>query len=238
MAKKPYKTLPLHFVSQDFLNNYAKYGYNLACRMHNHHSLYKNDKYENICEMLVNELENNPSILDNLCSIEAGSHMIYDRHGVPMAKGIHFDYIYANMNAEHYNIRKAAEHLLKNPAVIMNARKNMFSDGVWDNAISNIKETKKLPSASSTAEAIQEIPHYNGGGSCLEFIWAASKEEMSLILEKAISYRTNNPNSEFYRAIFDLDLLGLRKCGAALSDNFYESSSDLCDEDGDSPSMD
>jgi hypothetical protein len=124
-----------------------------------------------------------------------------DEELVPV--GLHFSYLDGRMHDGVYDLKKAAACLLKNKQV---------------------RFTKSLKMAD---EAIEEVPHYNqsrGCSTCLTpFIFTPTHKQMQEMSDKAKSYPTAYFCTQLRRAIFDLDMLGLRKAGAAKHTDFWQS---------------
>jgi len=127
-------------------------------------------------------------------------HMMEDSAGKKLPVGMHFDYIDANMNNKSYDLEKAVEILNKNPNI----------DFLYDQY--------------KPDDPIQAIPHYNvseGSSRYLGFWWAPTVKEYRRLWKKCLSIGGNYPSTNRYRAVFELDLLGLRKGKAAKFKSFY-----------------
>jgi len=126
------------------------------------------------------------------------SHMMEDATGKKLPVGIFMDYIAAGMHNINYDLDRAAEILKKNPNIEFVYRES-------DNPV-------------------RPIPYYNvseGRTQCLEFWWAPTVKEYRRMWKKCLSLGGTYPSTNRERAIFELDLLGLRKGKAAKFKSFY-----------------
>jgi hypothetical protein len=140
---------------------------------------------------------------DRVLTLEYSSHMVFDRNGLVLPTAIHFDYISAGMSNARYDIPQAAAHLSKNARV-------HFLDGRGEEGSCEILS----------------IESYNAtrfSNRYLHFRFQPTVEEQRQLWAKQLSYGTSYPSTEAHRAVFDLDLLGLRAAGIAYYEDFHES---------------
>lgn len=108
--------------------------------------------------------------------------------------GVRFDYISAYIHNACYDLKKALH--------ILSKRKDIQ---IW-------------------TRGIEEIPYYNRDEHrthCLEFTWSPGTETYRKLKKRQ---GENGSSSEFFKAVFDMDVLGLRS--AALFKNFWKSKED------------
>ena len=148
------------------------------------------------------DLNKDASRVDDIVYFEYSSHMIFDRGKNVLPAAIRFEYIGGNMDNGHYDLDKVKAILKKNKNI-------KFSYDRWD------KENE-----------IQDVPYYNnesGYRKTIDFLWQPTIKEYQTMWDKCIAEGTEYPSTLMHKAIFDLDLLKLRKGGAALFDDFYKS---------------
>jgi hypothetical protein len=140
---------------------------------------------------------------EDIVFIEGSSHMVFDVERKPLPCAILFDYISAHMDNSRYDLPKAL--------AILKARDDIRfeAESSWDKA----GEVSRIPSYNADKDR----------NACLKFVWMPSVEDYRRMWAKCAEYETKYPSTERYRAVFDLDLLGLRAGGAALCNDFYAS---------------
>jgi hypothetical protein len=160
--------------------------------------------------------------VDLVLRIEHSSHMVFSRKGEVLPVAVHFDYISAGMHDGKYDLVRALEILKDNPRVRFLDRYEREAEG-----------------------KVLSIPSYNSEEfktESLDFWFEPTQEEQRLMWEKQQGYGAR-ASLEDYRAIFDLDLLGLRAGGAAYYQDFdasretdyvYQDSVAHADEDDES----
>lgn len=149
---------------------------------------------------------------DHLIAVfDYSSDTVTTHDGKALAMLCQGEYISGHFDNAHYDLDKAAAHLFQRHDVVMLDESNRRSRG--GNGL-----------ATTAQSCIQRIPSYNaerGKTESLLFRWAPTQEEWN-----RIQARTNGAkgflSSEIWKAVFDLDILGLRACGAALFDDFYQ----------------
>jgi hypothetical protein len=137
----------------------------------------------------------------NLVFVDASNHMTYDIEGEPLPTAVLFTYIEAHMDNGHYDLEKAL--------AILKARDDIrfVGDNRW-----------------TPADQVANIPGYNaepGRDRCIGFVWMPKVEDYRRMLAKCAKYKDAWTSMNRYRAVFDLDILGLRAGGAAKLDDFY-----------------
>lgn len=152
--------------------------------------------FSELCHDSFDVLDADPSALERLVEVSFESHMIFDLSGnpFPVAKGI--DYISSNINDENYDLNKAVKEFKKRGDIT-------FDD-------------------SDTP--IQRIPYYNASRSRSSFIpcvWSPSRETYTKVWNECKKMGGKYPSVNFWPAVFNIDALGLRACGAAKFDSFY-----------------
>ncbi len=114
------------------------------------------------------------------------------------------------------------------------ARHCDYSPGYFDNAHYDLtKAMAHLEKLDCVKDLTRErIPSYNAGGGRNETLSFRFTPDVDMY-RAAIKRGQEIPGRsiEFFQAIFDLDLLGLRECGAALHDEFYPGLPTECPDD-------
>lgn len=169
--------------------------------------------YKDLSRMTIDKpfdaLKDGASI-DNIVQISFGDDgMLYDRKGNVLPVAIVCNYM-TNMHTDNarYDLKKAVDILWDNPAIV-------FFDGGRQADIIEDKD-----------DAILRIEYYNlspKSNRHLQFLWRPTASEYRGLWAMQLSYGENYPSTSKGRAMFDLDILGLRKGGAALYDDFYSS---------------
>lgn len=132
--------------------------------------------------------------VSNVVKVDYGSHLIHKLDGTLLPVAIHFDYIQARMHSGVYDLDKAYAVLKANPQV---------------------HELKG-----------EDIPYYNavaGKTKSLRFRFEPTCEQMNQIYAASSALNPRYPSTSFHAAVFDLDMLGLRKAGATECATFYDS---------------
>jgi hypothetical protein len=143
--------------------------------------------------------------------IRGDGDMMFDLDDNPLPIAIYFDYIMAHMDNTNYDLEKAVEILKKNPQV------RFIKQDRWCDTI------------------IEPIPSYNASeerNQCITFVFSPTSEQAKAMWN--IQKRHKYPGTERFRAVFELDLLGLRSGGAAKFKTFlgeYGEGSDQSDKD-------
>lgn len=161
-------------------------------------------------------LVNGEVTANDLAYFCGGAGVVFDADLNPLPVGIYMDYIEARLNNQMYDLQKAAQ--------ILRAR----SDIQFFNDRGEIEDPSK-------ESVICDIPYYNrerDRNRCMYVLWTPSPEDMKAIWQKCQQIRPpkklrkgelidSYPFVEKLKAIFDLDLLGLRAGGAVLCKDFY-----------------
>jgi hypothetical protein len=154
---------------------------------------------------------------DCLVKVDTGSHMLFDRYGAALPVGINFDYIsHGGITEGRYDLKKLAAHLLSRDDVQIFPRKEGWRTDQCD------KEGR----ATQVDQCITNIPYYNserGASQTIYFRWAPTKEVYQRMWAHCLKKKKQYPSTYMHQAIFELDLLGVRACGAALFDDYHKS---------------
>lgn len=149
---------------------------------------------------------------NNIVRVDFSSHMVFDLEGESLPVAVHCDYISAYIHDGTYRLEKA-EAILKN-----DPRVRFIEEGS--------RYSRKTSSAGSEKSFIQAVPYYNARVGCsnyLPFWFMPTAEDAKRLWAQQKSYGTRYPSTEAHRAMFDLDILGLRAGGAAKYDDFHKS---------------
>lgn len=128
--------------------------------------------------------------------LDHSSHMMFDVEGVPYPVMHYFDYIVAQMNNGYYDIDLAAKILGDRPDILLHGGDN----------------------------PVQDVPYYNSSDECSRYVsgsWFPSREDYIRVWDYCVSFEASYPSTMIHKAIFDLDIWGLRAGGAARKDTFY-----------------
>lgn len=143
---------------------------------------------------------------DLVVRIDHSGYMLFDRHGNVLPTAMYFNYMCGQMGEDTYDLDLAVEILSK------------------DLRIATVDPSTRRGDICETKLRYYDIPYYNsepGRTKTLSFTFSPTKEDMVVLWEKAKSLSTKYPSTEFHRAVFELDMLGLRAAGAAKHDSFY-----------------
>jgi hypothetical protein len=133
------------------------------------------------------------------------------------------EYTSGQFDNAHYDLTKAATHLLTRPDI------RLYVDRRY--GVGNVQL------ASTPAQAIHQIPGYNserGRDQHLLFRWMPSQEDWDKVCgQRAKAPKTPKTlfSSDIWQAVFELDILGLRACGAAHFTDYFESKPTGGDDD-------
>lgn len=186
----------LCLVQKNFLQLAARHGFSNACE------LLGKDTYYSI-EKPFTALTEGSADVEQLILVERSSHQLFDRYGNILPVAQFFDYIHAGMHNGRYDLKKALEILRKNDRV---------------HGVSSRGKDAELQ--------ILEVEYYNREKFCSHYLcfwFEPTPEEQKQLWAKQLTYGGDYPSTEFHRAVFDLDILGLRAGGAAYYDEFYQS---------------
>ena len=136
----------------------------------------------------------------NLVFNEWASHLLFDcdRKLIPCAR--FFSSLNGRVHNDAYDLEKLIAVLKDNPQVVPLSTK-VYGEPVNAESLS----IQMIPSCNQEGEGEYQV----------SFRFLPTDEQMAQIWEQMQSYKTEYPSTEFYRAMFDLDVLGLRKGGAA-----------------------
>ena len=138
---------------------------------------------------------------DLVVFVDWGNFELLTRDGLPLPWVRHFDYIDARMYNGVYNLETAVAILSQRGDIIL--ARDRYSKGF-----------------------IHPIPGYNATSTqthSLSFTWAPNVEDYRALVTRCHEIGGPYPSTNWRRAVFDLDLLGLRAGGAAKYDEFYAS---------------
>lgn len=213
---KPYSTLQLHVFDPKLIEAYRTEGWNLPYRDKEAQKQREGWMVEDPFKALVEE--GRP--LEHVVRWAHESHMIFGLSGEPLPVARRLNYIDFRVSERTYDLRKMAEVLL--------ARKDVI---VWKDPSNDYREPEV---AKTPQEAITSIPHYNasrGRALTIYFKWMPSVADYRTVWKQCLTYKSKYPSTEFHRAMFDTDILGLRAAGATLCKEFH---GDVPYEGGDS----
>ncbi len=192
----------LVLVPDGFLEHARLHGYVDACEKFQQH-------FAGSAEGAYEQFLSGKASVENLVILEHSSHMLFDRNGEVLPTALFFDYMNGNLRNGSYDLKKAMEILRKDPRVTpVTERRSYRGD-----------------SAEEGTWRVQEVPYYNVSKGCsqhLSFVFAPTAEDMTSLWAQMKSYKTQYPSTERHRAIFDLDMLGLRAGGAAKYKSYHE----------------
>lgn len=142
---------------------------------------------------------------DDLVQMRHYSHTFHAMDGTALAQPLHFDYMSGRFSDGVYDLEKALEVLRQHPRV-------------------RPAQAERRSMPNPTELSILHVPYYNrspGQSRHVSFVFMPTQAE----LDQMVAHRKEAWDSKDARfeAIFELDLLGLRKSGAAHCANYYES---------------
>ncbi len=163
-----------------------------------------------------------PALLDDLVISDYSSHMLFDRQGEVLPTALYFDYMNGHIRNGAYHLDKVIDILRNDPRVTAIEERRRQNTDVLD------KKNWKP----------QDVPYYNVSKGCsshVAFRFAPTLDDMRRLWAQMKSYGSKYPSTENYRAVFDLDLLGLRAGGAAKYPDFHgdDAYASSCDDDND-----
>jgi len=121
-------------------------------------------------------------------------------------------------------------------ALAVNYISGRMRDGVYDleRALAILRRRDDIAFFDERGRAVapdkarvQSVPGYNsdvGCRACLNFRWMPSEAEWAVAWARCQSYGGTYPSTRFHQAVFDEDLLGLRRGGAARLPEFHSES--------------
>ncbi len=153
---------------------------------------------------------------NDLVQVRHYSHTFHAMDGTALAQPLHFDYMSGRFSDGVYDLDKALEVLRQHPRV-------------------RPAEAERRSMPKPTELNILQVPYYNrspGQSRHISFVFTPTQAE----LDQMVSHckKAWDSNDARFEAIFELDLLGLRKAGAAHCANYYESK-DFEPQDDDEP---
>lgn len=190
----PAKHPKLSLVTPEFISAAAHSSYDDAMQL-------LHDDKQGLRDRVFDAFEQGKASVDQLVHIEWGSHLLFDRHGDPLPVVQHLSYLRGMFDNTRYDLDKALKVLRAHPRVSARSR------------------------GKQVELAIQAIPYYNADGGRthqLEFAWTPTATEMKQLLEENKRLNPKYPGAELPHALFTLDLLGLRKAGAAKYEDYWQ----------------
>lgn len=188
------KEVGLYLVKAEFLEMAQKEGYVTAA-----------EHYAPISKM-YDEFAQSEVSPDLVVRIDRGSYTLFDLSGDVLPTAMHFDYTRGQMDEATYDLGVAVEVLRRDPR------------------ITPIDPDNYRGQVCTKALQYYDIPYYNselGRAKTLPFLFSPTKEDMLKLWEKAETYKGHHPSNELHRAVFDLDMLGLRAAGAVKVTSIY-----------------
>ena len=142
-------------------------------------------------------------------------HMLFDYNDKPLPVGVEFDYMSHGMITNgRYDLERLAKHLLSRSDCKIYKRNDRRSD------------VEAATYATTVKDAIVDVPYYNVSNGCsrtIYFVWQPSAADYTRMWERCLISNKRYPSTDMHKAIFELDLLGVRAAGAALFDDYYKS---------------
>lgn len=172
-------------------------------------------------------LVEDPSRVEKLMRLDHGSHMVFDWADKVLPVPIWFSYMDGMISEDRYDLTKTAELLLARDDVHIFPKQDGWRD-----------DPDREGKATKVEQCIIPIPGYNserGRRNTIYFIFRPSVEEYRRMWEQCLAYKTKYPSTERHRAVYDLDLLGLKAGGACMTKNYWDSNRPDTDtsDDGD-----
>jgi hypothetical protein len=136
--------------------------------------------------------------LDCLVAPNYSAELLFDRKGEILPTAIYFGYLNGNFNNGAYHLKKA---------------------------LATLKSDSRVAPVPGKDLAVSEIPYYNAERNYdkqIEFVFQPTREDMRAIWDYCTKTFKEYPSTHRHEAIFDLDLLNLRKSGAALHEKYYQ----------------
>lgn len=171
-------------------------------------------KIETLSKNFFNVFAKGMATLDDLVIMDISKYELFDRHGEHLPLGQRFNYSRGGFDNRHYDIERAAEHLLKRQDIVIKPNTRQRLKG-WDDNQGDLEK------AVTVAESLSEI-NYNSNELYIDFMWRPSVEDYRKV-------KNGNPSWDIPRAVFEYDILGLRAAGIALYKDYF-SINDFCIE--------
>jgi hypothetical protein len=126
------------------------------------------------------------------------NHMLFDIDGRPLPIALRYDYM-DGIRDGYYDIERMVEFLRPHRQI--------------------------YPMREDDWIEVLNVPYYNVSEGCskyCQFIFSPTQEQMIAIWEEAKRIGGNYPSTRLREAVFNLDLIGLRKAGISKSDNYCD----------------
>lgn len=146
----------------------------------------------------------------DLVKLDHSTHMLFDRKGGVLPTAIFFDYMNGNLRNGAYHLDKVLDVLSRDSRV---------------KPAPEHRSGRRQGSAAPESLRIDEVPYYNASRGCtqhVEFLFSPTTDDMLRLWAQMKSYGGSYPSTTAHRAVFDLDLLGLREGGAAKHREYWE----------------
>lgn len=154
--------------------------------------------------------------INNIVIIDHGSHFVSYLDGTPTPVGLRADYISnGRISNATYDLDKLVEILSKRDDIVFFVEKSYRNHEKMKD-ISNVNKR----------DIIIDIPYYNAEAfrdKTVSFQWHPTKADINTVYD---NMQKRNPkyktSEELWKSIFETDILGLRKGGAALCEEYYQ----------------
>lgn len=173
---------------------------------------FRSDAAWDVSRTPFDDIEADPTAVERIVRVATDRHMVFDRFGVPLPLVVEFDYINGKIANDRYDLQKTAEHLLSRDDV------QVYPSTGWGDRFD--RDAK----ATTVEECIAAIPYYNaerGRNRTITFAWYPTRDAYIRMWEACQTVEPRYPSVAMQEAVFNLDLLGLRACGAALCDTYW-----------------
>jgi hypothetical protein len=141
--------------------------------------------------------------LNCLVAPNYSAELLFDRKREILPTAIYFGYLNGNFNNGAYKLKKA---------------------------LATLNSDSRIAPVPGKDLAISEIPYYNAERNYdkqIEFVFQPTREDMRVIWDYCTKTFKEYPSTHLHEAIFDLDLLNLRKSGATLHEKYYQKTRDF-----------
>lgn len=141
--------------------------------------------------------------LSQVVRSDVGGHMLFDRFGEVLPTAVHFDYMQGRVTDGVYRLELLVRHLESDPRVL--------------------PAHPRTPSQKSKLD-IKEVPYYNWSPGCqrhVPFVFCPTQQDMQQMWAAMKKLNRRYPSTAAHEAIFKLDVLGLRKSGAAKHKEYW-----------------
>jgi hypothetical protein len=183
-------------VTPRFLKAAQEDGYPAAC-----------DKHYAACDKLSAKafdlLVSGKATPEQVVRFDSDGHMLFDRNGQVLPTAVHFEYIMGRTTDGCYDLPALVKHLEKD---------------------TRVRPVSKKAPGQKTKLRIEKVPYYNEDEGCRQFvpfIFSPTADDMKAMWKTMQKLNKEHPSTTEHQAVFELDLLGLRKAKIARSNMFY-----------------